>query len=105
MTDWADYDTVTWNKNTKPAIERGPGREPGVNVNNTEFARAMLNQRNEKGMTQKDLATRTGIAQPDITAFETGKRAPNPQQRTRLQQHLGKLPMLKKSRPMDDTDE
>lgn len=106
MTDWADYDTVTWNKSTTTSsAPKGPGRESGVNVSNVDFSRAMLNQRNEKKLTQKDLATRTGIPQSDIAAFEIGKRAPNPQQRTKLQTHLGKLPNLKKTRPMDDPSE
>lgn len=101
MTDFADYETIRWNKTTTKKVERGPGRESGVNVNNLEFSRAMLNQRNSLKMTQKDLANRTGIAPFDITAFENGKRAPTPQQRVKLQQHLGKLPILKKTRPMD----
>lgn len=52
---------------------------------------AMIDARQRSGMTQKELAARTGIAQGDISKLEHGNANPNPSIRTlqRLAEGMG----------------
>ncbi len=57
-----------------------------------EFAiiRAILNARREKGITQKELSERTGIAQSDISKLENGSANPSVKTLKRVAAALGK---------------
>ena len=50
----------------------------------------IINVRKEKGLTQSDLAKLTGIAQSDISKFETGAGNPSLKTLRRLAHGLGK---------------
>ncbi len=56
-----------------------------------EFAiiQAMLNARKSAGMTQKELAEKTGIAQGDISRLETGNANPSLKTLQRLAEGMG----------------
>lgn len=56
-----------------------------------EFAiiQAMLNARKAAGLTQKDLAERTGIAQADISKLENGNANPSIRTLQRLADGMG----------------
>lgn len=41
------------------------------------FAENVKNLRGKKGLTQKELADKVGVAQPMITAYEKGTQLPN----------------------------
>ena len=51
--------------------------------------KALLNAREASGLTQKDLAERTGIAQGDISKLETGNANPSLRTLQRLAAGLG----------------
>ena len=57
-----------------------------------EFAviRAILDARREKGITQKELSERTGIAQGDISKLENGSANPSVKMLQRVAAALGK---------------
>ncbi len=57
-----------------------------------EFAliRAILDARREKGITQKELSERTGIAQSDISKLENGSANPSVKTLKRVAAALGK---------------
>lgn len=57
-----------------------------------EFAviRAILDARREKGITQKELSERTGIAQGDISKLENGSANPSVKTLKRVAAALGK---------------
>lgn len=57
-----------------------------------EFAliRAILDARHEKGITQKELSERTGIAQGDISKLENGSANPSVKTLKRVAAALGK---------------
>ncbi len=57
-----------------------------------EFAliRAILDARREKGITQKELSERTGIAQGDISKLENGSANPSVKTLKRIAAALGK---------------
>lgn len=57
-----------------------------------EFAliRAILDARREKGITQKELSERTGIAQSDISKLENGNANPSVKTLERVATALGK---------------
>ena len=57
-----------------------------------EFAliRAILDARREKGITQKELSERTGIAQGDISKLENGNANPSVKTLKRVAAALGK---------------
>ena len=50
---------------------------------------AMLDARTAAGLTQKDLATRTGIAQADISRLENGNANPSLRTLQRLAEGMG----------------
>ena len=52
--------------------------------------RAMIEARQEKQITQKELSTKTGIAQTDISKIENGNGNPSIRTLTRLAAGLGK---------------
>lgn len=52
--------------------------------------RALIDARLETGLTQKQLAERTGISQSDISKFENGNGNPSVQTLRRLAAGLGK---------------
>ncbi|MCC8150090.1 MAG: helix-turn-helix domain-containing protein [Lachnospiraceae bacterium] len=52
--------------------------------------RALIDARRETGLTQKQLAERTGISQSDISKFENGNGNPSVQTLRRLAAGLGK---------------
>ncbi len=56
-----------------------------------EFAiiRAMIDARRERGMTQKELSERTGIAQGDISKLENGNANPSLRTLQRLAEGMG----------------
>ena len=56
-----------------------------------EFAiiQAMIDARKNAGMTQKELAERTGIAQGDISKLETGRANPSLKTLQRLAEGMG----------------
>ena len=56
-----------------------------------EFAiiRAMIDARRERGMTQKELSERTGIAQGDISKLENGNANPSLRTLKRLAEGMG----------------
>ena len=56
-----------------------------------EFAiiQAMIDARKSVGMTQKELAERTGIAQGDISKLETGSANPSLKTLQRLAERMG----------------
>lgn len=51
---------------------------------------ALLNARNEAGLTQKELSDRTGIAQGDISKLENGNANPSLRTLKRLAAGMGK---------------
>lgn len=55
-----------------------------------EIIMAMLNAREEKGMTQQALSEATGIQQSDISRLETGNYNPSLKQLKRIAKGLGK---------------
>lgn len=57
-----------------------------------EFAikQAMINARNEKGLTQKELSQRSGIAQGDISKLENGNANPSLRTLQRLAEAMDK---------------
>lgn len=57
----------------------------------TEFSivQAMLDARKASGLTQKDLAERTGIAQADISKLENGNANPSLKTLQRLAEGMG----------------
>lgn len=48
-------------------------------------------RREQAGLTQAELARRSGIAQPNIAAYEKGRRSPSPANRQRLDEALRPL--------------
>lgn len=57
-----------------------------------EFAimQAMIDARNEEGLTQKELSARSGIAQGDISKMENGNANPSIRTLQRLAKAMGK---------------
>lgn len=57
-----------------------------------EFAiiQAIIDARNEEGLTQKELAARSGIAQGDISKMENGNANPSVRTLQRLASAMGK---------------
>lgn len=53
------------------------------------IVQAMLDARKNAGLTQKDLATRTGIAQADISKLESGRGNPSLRTLQRLADGMG----------------
>lgn len=54
-----------------------------------QIIKAMLDTRNEKSMTQQQLAERTGIAQADISKLENGNANPSLRTLKRLAEGMG----------------
>jgi ribosome-binding protein aMBF1 (putative translation factor) len=54
-----------------------------------EIVRAMINARNDLGLTQKQLASRTGITQSDISKLENANANPSLQTLKRLAEGMG----------------
>lgn len=54
-----------------------------------DIIRAMIEARNEEGITQKELSERTGITQADISRIENGTRNPSLAMMKRLAKGLG----------------
>ena len=54
-----------------------------------EIIRAMIEARKRKGLTQKELAARTGIAQGDISKLENGNANPSIKTLQRLAAGMG----------------
>lgn len=52
----------------------------------------VLALRREAGLTQDELAGRSGVAQPNIAAYETGRRNPSARMLARLRQAAAPLP-------------
>ena len=52
--------------------------------------KAMINARNEKGLTQKELSQRSGIAQGDISKLENGNANPSLRTLQRLAEAMDK---------------
>ena len=66
------------------------------------IVQAMLDARNEAGLTQKELADRTGIAQADISKLENGNANPSLRTLQRLADGMGmklKLEFVPANRP------
>lgn len=55
-----------------------------------QIINAIINGRKENGLTQKELATRTGITQADISRLENGESNPSLKTMKRLAAALGK---------------
>ena len=55
-----------------------------------QIINAIINGRKEKGLTQKELAARTGITQADISRLENGESNPSLKTMKRLAASLGK---------------
>lgn len=55
-------------------------------------ARMVRELRQRAGLTQSELAKRTGIAQPDIAAYEAGQRSPSEGTVDRIRRALGPRP-------------
>lgn len=55
-----------------------------------EIKRAMIDARKSKGMTQKELATLSGITQGDISKLENGSANPSIKTLQRLAKAMGK---------------
>lgn len=53
---------------------------------------AVLEIRRAAGLTQDELAVRSGVAQPNIAAYETGRRTPSPAMLARLRRAVSPLP-------------
>ena len=62
-----------------------------------EFAimQAMIDARNEEGLTQKELSERSGIAQGDISKLENGNANPSIRTLQRLANAMGKKLQIK----------
>lgn len=77
-------------------FKRGELKKPEVlaeyDALEPEFSlmRALIDARRETGLTQKQLAERTGISQSDISKFENGNGNPSVQTLRRLAAGLGK---------------
>lgn len=54
-----------------------------------DIIRAMVEARNNEGLTQKELSQRTGITQADISRIENGTRNPSLEMLKRLANGLG----------------
>ena len=55
-----------------------------------QIIRAMIDARNEKGITQKELSSITGITQSDISKLENGTANPSVRTLQRIAEALGK---------------
>ena len=55
-----------------------------------QIIKAMIDARNEKGITQKDLSSLTGITQGDISKLENGTANPSIRTLQRIAEGLGK---------------
>ena len=55
-----------------------------------QIIRAMIDARNEKGITQKELSSITGITQGDISKLENGTANPSIRTLQRIAEGLGK---------------
>ena len=55
-----------------------------------QIIKAMIDARNEKGMTQKELSSLTGITQGDISKLENGTANPSIRTLQRIAEGLGK---------------
>ena len=55
-----------------------------------QIIKAMIDARNEKGITQKELSSRTGITQGDISKLENGTANPSLRTLQRIAEGLGK---------------
>ena len=55
-----------------------------------QIIRAMIDARNEKGITQKQLSSITGITQSDISKLENGTANPSVRTLQRIAEALGK---------------
>ena len=54
-----------------------------------DIIQAMIDARNQKGLTQRELSERTGITQADISRIESGTRNPSLSMVKRLANGLG----------------
>lgn len=70
---------------------KGPELKAEYDALEPEFAiiRAMIDARERQGITQKELAARTGIAQADISKLENGNANPSIRTLKRLASGLG----------------
>ena len=70
---------------------KDPDFKKGWDALEPEFAiiQAMIDARKNAGMTQQELAERTGIAQGDISKLETGRANPSLKTLQRLAEGMG----------------
>ncbi|MCW4386170.1 XRE family transcriptional regulator [Salinibacterium sp. SYSU T00001] len=54
----------------------------------TEVGRVLRQRRHEAGLSQRQLAVRSGVPQPNIAAYESGRRTPSAETLTRLEEAL-----------------
>ena len=57
-----------------------------------DMGEALRDRRERAGLSQAQLATRTGVAQPNIAAYESGRRKPSAAMLDRLQAAMRPLP-------------
>lgn len=64
-----------------------------------QLAESLKQRRQDAGLTQRELAARTGVPQPNIAAYESGRRSPSAGTRARLDAILG-VPTLTRVRAL-----
>ena len=67
----------------------------------TLFGEALRARRLAAGLTQRELAERAGVPQPNVSAYELGRREPNAETRRRLDSAL-QLPLRSRLRAARD---
>jgi len=66
-------------------------------MNATAIGAALRSARQAAGLSQRELAARSGVPQPNIAAYERGRRAPAPETAARLDAAL-RVPTLERLR-------
>jgi transcriptional regulator with XRE-family HTH domain len=69
---------------------RGPYlTPPDILAERSPLARELLRRRVDRQLTQRDLATKSGVHEVLISAYECGRLVPGPTNRRRLMEALG----------------
>ena len=68
-----------------------------LGMNDTSIAEALRRRRRAAGLSQRQLASRSGVPQPNIAAYESGRRTPAPETVERLDAVL-RVPTLERIR-------
>lgn len=72
-----------------------------MSMTETPIGEALRQRRRDAGLSQRQLALRSGVPQPNIAAYESGRRAPAVETLARLEQALS-VPTLDRVRAVRD---